>query len=168
MEKKIDSADYCSYMKNAMNSAVEADRKAEAEYCAMHYLMILECNSNKQGIGRIEYSEIQPEKEDYEKAVSLLQNQQLEYKKKDRKDLIISVVAEVFVFAALYKIAGISLVLSLTVVMILLAAELILNTVTKKQRFSRWQTKKYETSVSRELIEYNSRWLKGGNQDVDV
>lgn len=150
-------ANYYQYICAKMKAADENKKDIEAEYCAMHALMILE---SLNGSNDITNDHINFTKEDYEHILSLVERHQKRYMKYRRINLIKSFLGIIGLFIVLIFIVKSDPKSAAAVSMFLLLYVVYRNGKDSKEKYKQWQMNLIEKNVSNEIVEQNKKYFK--------
>ena len=158
MTRKIEEIEkYYDYICKQMRKAEKDNNQIEAEYCAMHALMVWE------SLGEVNVTnndKFKLNKEEYENIVSLVEKHQKRYQKYRLLNLIKSFVGVVALFLMMVFVIKADTKLAAATSMGLLLWAVYQNGKKGQENYQQWQLNIIEKNVSKELIEYNSKFLK--------
>lgn len=147
-----------------MKDANEQKMEIEAEYCAMHALMILE---NMNLTNDITNQEIKLTKEEYEQILFLVERHQKRYMKFRRLNLLKSFLGVIGLFLLMIFIVKSDPKSAAAVSMFLLLYVVYQNGKDSKEKYKQWQMNLIEKNVSSEIVELNRKYFReAGNENI--
>lgn len=156
----ITSNDYYNVMKQGLSDAQNNANKIQAQYCALHMLMIVESNQSGITFKRISNSEIDLDRNDLELIEKYINMHKMRMKTFLYNNILMSVATEIFVFIFLLKILDLNSILIGIIVLFILILDVFLNVKTSRSRFNKKDIINFEKNVDPELIEFNKNYLQ--------
>ena len=153
--------DYYLYMFNRMEKAIKDDNKVEAEYCALYSLMAFDhiCEDADKSYKIADDLNLTNDK--YERILSLIESYKKRFFKFCKIRTLKICLVVLVVFLILTFILKLSSKLSAALSLIILLSAIYSNGKDSKERYKKWQSIFTEKHISKDLIEYNKKWLRG-------
>lgn len=156
---KIDAKSYFEFMNELMKLSLAQSNLIQAQYVAMHMLMILESNSDTDLNRVIISGDIDVNEGIYNMMMSQISSQQRRFKLFRYKNILISFTTQCILFILLFIILKLNIYISVTFTIILLGIDLYLNTKSNRMRFQKKEIKLYKMDVNPYILSINKKYL---------